>query len=230
MNRKKGFLRKVWGISLAALGALLVAGCGGLPKDYATVSTAMPVDQESSAYTISKGDTIEIKFPYTENFNEEVVVRTDGHITTRVAGEFEAAGLTTQQFSEVIRQKASSRLKDPMVVVNVKHSSLRVYVGGEVTTPGFVNYRDGITALQAVFERGGFRDTAQWDKVVVLRTEGKTTKRVELNIDSISSAPLAPSDVVYVQKTGMAKAGLAVKQFRDLLPIPAGMTASTPIP
>ncbi len=226
----KWFLLDVWRISLVIFGAFLVAGCSGLPRDFATVSRVMSQAVQSPPYAIQKGDTIEIKFPYTENFNEDVVVRTDGHITTRVAGEFEAANLTPEQLGEVIRQKASNRLKDPLVVVNVKHSALRVYVGGEVTTPGFVAYRDGMTALQAVFERGGFRDTAQWDKLVVLRTEDKTTRLMEVDIDSVSSSPLVANDVVYVQKTGLAKAGLAVRQFRDLLPIPAGMTAPLPMP
>jgi len=226
----KRLLLDLWCITLVSVGALSAVGCGGLPKDYATASKAISQPVQSQPYTIQKGDSLEIKFPYTENFNEDVTVRTDGHITTKISGEFKAAGLTPDQLAEMVKQKASNRLKDPMVVVNLKQSSQRVYVGGEVVTPGFVLYRDGITALQAVFERGGFRDSAQWDKLVVLRTEGNTRRRLDLDIDSVSSAPLVPSDVVYVQKTGMAKAGLAVKQFRDLLPLPGGMTAPLPIP
>ncbi|MCE5336678.1 MAG: polysaccharide biosynthesis/export family protein [Desulfobacteraceae bacterium] len=218
----KQLLPRLGRISLIAAAMLMMVGCGGLPKDYAMSSQTMHQNTQSAAYKINKGDTIEVKFPYTENFNEDVIVRTDGQISTRVAGEFEAADLTTAQLGENIRQRASARLKDPMVVINVKNSALKVYVGGEVGTPGFVGYRDGITALQAVFERGGFRDSAQWDKLIVFRTENNETKRIELGVDAVASASLSPSDVIFVQKSGMAKAGLAVKQIRDLLPVPTG--------
>lgn len=224
----KRFLPRLGRIGVVGACVLLLAGCGGLPKDYATVSQTLAQAQPSGPYTINKGDTIEVKFPYTENFNEDLIVRTDGHITTRVAGEFEAADLTTEQLADQIRERASQRLKNPMVVVNVKNSALRVYVGGEVGTPGFVAYRDGMTALQAVFERGGFRDTAQWDTLIVFRTQPEGTMRMDLDIDSVAGSPLAPSDVIFVQKSPMAKANLVVKQFRDLLPVPTGVSSSVP--
>ena len=98
-------------------------------------------------------------------------------------------------------------------------SQLKIYVGGEVGTPGTVPYREGLTGLQAVMERGGFRDTAQWDLVALVRMEKDVVRMKELGIDEMASKPLIANDVIFVPKTGIAKVILAVRQYiRDMLP------------
>ena len=216
--------RYVTGFAVLLLTLCMVwaAGCG-LPRDYTNLSPSMPVTQaEAKPYLIQSGDILEIKFPYTEKHNEEVTVRPDGYIATQIAGEIKATDRTPADLATDVKQKSSERLRDPKVVVMVKQSGQKVYVGGEVDTPSAIPYREGLTALQAVFECGGFRDTAKWDTLMLVRMEEDAYKVTEMDLDSVASYPLAANDVVFVPKTGVAKANLQIKQYiRDMFPIPS---------
>jgi len=104
----------------------------------------------------------------------------------------------------------------------------RAYVGGEVRKPGFVALHEGMTSLRAIFESGGFLDTAKVDHVLHVRWDdgGKYSARV-LDLkhvletgDMTSDVLLTPNDVVFVPKTAIANADLAVRQYLiDLIPL-----------
>ena len=52
-------------------------------------------------------------------------------------------------------KRSSTSLRDPKVAVNVRTMNpTRIFVGGEVFKPGFVNYTPGLTAVQAVMPGG----------------------------------------------------------------------------
>jgi polysaccharide export outer membrane protein len=199
-----------------------------LPPDYSTLPPSLAVGAaEAKPYLIQGGDILEVKFPYTEKHNEEVTVRPDGYVTTQIAGELKAADRSPAEVAAEIKQRSASRLRDPKVVVVVKQSVQKVYVGGEVYNPSAVPYHEGLTALQAIFQCGGFRDTAKWNTLMLVRMEKDAYKATEMNLDSIATYPLAANDVIFIPKTGVAKANLAVKQYvRDMLPIPTGLSAN----
>jgi protein involved in polysaccharide export with SLBB domain len=219
---KISLVQGYFSIVLVILTLLFMASCASLPKDYAALPESMPRQQATapSQYQIQVGDLLQVRYPYTESHNEELMVMPDGNIAAQVGGKVKAAGLTAEELAEEIRKASSVRLRDPKVIVSVKQSSLKVYVGGEVALAGPVPYREGLTALQAIFEKGGFKDTANWDDIVLVRLEAGKFKTSHLGIEGVASLSLQASDVIYVPKTGVAKANLAVKQFiRDMLPV-----------
>ena len=48
-----------------------------------------------------------------------------------------------------------------------------------LTPPGPVQIQEGMTPMQAIFDRGGFKDTAQRDGVVLIRDGGSENPQIE---------------------------------------------------
>ena len=120
-------------------------------------------------YQIGMGDELDVKFLYQPGQSVHVPVRPDGRISLPVSGELDVVGLTPTELQQLIVERSRSRLRNPEVTVVVtKLGEQRVYIGGEVKTPGFVTLRPGMTPLQAVLQSGGFKKTAKLDNVLLL--------------------------------------------------------------
>jgi protein involved in polysaccharide export with SLBB domain len=176
-------------------------------------------------YRLTPGDLIDVKFPYHPEENERVPVRPDGKISLQVATDIEAAGKSPKELEQIIEGKASATLRNPVVsIVVAQLAEHKVYVGGDVAKPGFVLYRDGLTPLQAVMERGGFLDTAKTDEVILVPRGQRKDARI-IDLESVmdgeagENVVLSPDDVVVVPRTWIGKADIWVDQWiRGLLP------------
>jgi protein involved in polysaccharide export with SLBB domain len=213
-------------ISILALVLTIFAGCTtehrNLPK------AALAGEPENPPpYVIQPGDQLDIKFFYNPELNETVIVRPDGKISLQLVDEIVASGQTPAQLDQTLTEKYAQELRKPVVTVIVRSfSAQRIYVGGEVNKQGFVNITAGMTPLQAVFEAGGFKETADPESVILIR-KGPQKEPVPVRLDLksalVASAPegamqLHPQDVVYVPKTAIAEANKFVQQYiQDLL-------------
>ncbi len=91
-------------------------------------------------YVIQPGDGLEIKFRFTPELNEEVIVRPDGMITLQIVGDVMAATQTPEELLRTLMGAYRASLKDPaLVVVLRRFAGNHVFVGGEVQTPGRIN-------------------------------------------------------------------------------------------
>jgi polysaccharide biosynthesis/export protein len=213
------------------LGVLLVlvfwlAGCGPAIKVEPLAAADLPRLQVAGnfpdqVYRIEPGDTLFIRFPYHQEMDQEAVVEPDGRITATRVGPVTVTGLRTSELEQLLKERASDRLRDPEVVVTIrKFAEKPIYVGGEVGRPGTIAYRKGLTVLQAVIGAGGFKDTARIDSVILVRGTGPDapviTRKLDLKRPVIQGEdePLfvAPHDVIFVPKTPIANADLWVDQ------------------
>ncbi|MBI3796323.1 MAG: polysaccharide export protein [Deltaproteobacteria bacterium] len=183
-------------------------------------------------YHIEPGDRLEINYPFHPEMKQEAVVQPDGKISAILAGPVTVAGLTTTEVENLLKERTSTHLRDPEVVVVIdQYAPKSVYVSGEVGKPGLVPYEKGLTPFQAITAAGGFKDTAQAESVVLVRTGADNEVVIrKLNLlETVTDGTkeplhLAPHDIVYVPRSGIADADLWVKQhIRDLLPIQPGM-------
>jgi len=178
------------------------------------------------SYRLAPGDLLDIKIPYHPEENERVPVRPDGQIGLQSAGDLMAAGMTPKQLEEAIEQKASATLRNPVVsVVVAQLAEHKVYVGGDVAKPGFVMFRDGLTPLEAIIERGGFLDTAKLDTVLYITRNGDQVEKQTLDLKAVVNGTsteqvvMAPDDIIFVPRTFIGKADVWVDQWvRGLLP------------
>jgi protein involved in polysaccharide export with SLBB domain len=230
-------MRKHGYAAIAATFALgfgaLVTGCASSGSSSGTAFTVPAPPPSQTEYAIQAGDVLAIQFYYHKDHDQnDILVRTDGKILLPLVGEAQAAGLTPSQLSAELAKKYTSNLKDPQVSVSIKsvYQNL-VWVGGEVNKPGFVQYRPGLTAVQALLDAGGPKDTAATDECVLLQKVGRQEYRsAKLNLAKViyegdikADLVLGPKDVIFVPKTGIAKANVVVEQyFIKLIPIRFG--------
>jgi len=215
----------------AAALALLLAGCGhrapaSSPAGLAALQPPVPPEPGPN-YRIQLGDELHVRFTYQPEMNEQVPVRPDGRISLVSTGEIDAVGRTPSELERVIVERTSAHLRNPEVTVIVtKLGETRVYVGGEVLSPGYIPLRAGMTPLQAVLERGGFKTTAKRESVLLLTpgADGRfSAARIDLEQVVDAGVPervrLHPNDVLYVPRTWIADMNIVVDQYiRGLIP------------
>jgi protein involved in polysaccharide export with SLBB domain len=179
-------------------------------------------------YRLEPGDTVRIRYTFHSENDQDEIVRPDGKIRVTDVGEVQAAGVTIDELAKQLKEVTSKRLRDPEVIVSVTEFAPKtVYVAGEVGKPGPIPYRKDLSPLQAVIEAGGFRDTALTRQVVLVRGLGPDGRTVSRTLDmqralrqgSPDAVSLAPRDVLYVPRTGVAEANIWVDQhFTQLFP------------
>lgn len=103
-------------------------------------------------------------------------VNPDGMIQFPHVGPLKLAGLTEYQARDLLTKRLSVYLKNPQITVRVQaYRSGRVYIDGEVRTPGTVNLNDlPMTLPEAIGRAGGFTPVADRANIAVTRN-GQTT-------------------------------------------------------
>lgn len=185
-------------------------------------------------YRIYPGDEIEVAVPSAPELNRSLVVPPDGRITMNLIPPVMAADRTVEELQSQLAGAYAGQLRRPAVSVSVKTATpLRVFVGGEVAKAGVYDMPGDINALQAIIQAGGFAVTGKRQEVVIIRRgpDGRAMMRtVDLlkatrNPAGADLVPLRRFDIVYVPRSGIAEANLAVQQyFRDLIPVNFGFS------
>jgi len=172
-------------------------------------------------YRIGEGDKVKISFPLTPEMSQEALVRPDGAVSLRAAGDVVIAGLSPPEASALVAAKSAARLRSPEVVVEVVDpASAKVYVGGEVRIPGAYPITGPIGAVSALQLASGSTDTARISEVILLRRspDGRAMLKV-VDVHALLEGRLAddprivPGDILFVPKTRIAELGLWVEQF-----------------
>jgi protein involved in polysaccharide export with SLBB domain len=229
---KERFLAKSQTATLVAL--LVIVACSNPVAHIPEINPellAKPVSQPATeqVYKLVPYDLLTIRFTYhpEQDPKTPIAVRPDGQITLDGVGSVRAAGLTPEELGKEIAAKSSKRLRNPEVIVTVTQFAQRkIYVGGQVKSPGVVQFQGEMTPLQAIFDRGGFADDAQVDSVILIRNTGGAEPiigRINANQALENGMPekitLLTNDVIYVPMSGIGRADLWVKQhLRDVLP------------
>jgi polysaccharide export outer membrane protein len=159
----------------------------------------------SSEYRLGSEDLIEC-FVYKEpELTTTAVVRPDGMISLRLAGEIQATGRTARELQAEIRSKLLEFMSNPVVNVIVKEiNSPKISVFGEVRKPDVFPIKQRMTVFDAIALAGGFTEFAKRDRrVVVIRDGSSGQDRIKLNLERLikGGAPfyLQASDTVFVE-------------------------------
>ena len=215
---------KVVGILVLVMG---LAACA--PNSLAVKPAPLGQMQQQTAafqekeYLIAPGDVLDVKFMYNPEFNELAMpVRPDGRISLQLAPDIKAAGLTASQLRELLGTKYATELKTPEVAVIVRSfAESRIFVDGEVVTPGFADLGPRMTVMRAIDLKGGMRETARLSQVIIIRKdfEGqpKATvvdlRKVINGSDLSQDIKLMPYDIVYVPKSNIARVDKWVLEY-----------------
>ncbi len=161
------------------------------------------VDNES--YVIGAEDVLYIHVWKEDALSKTLPVRIDGNISLPLIHQIKAAGLTPFQLEEAIVRRLREFYENPMVSVTVMEAnSFKVYVSGQVRSPGVYRLRSETTILQIIPMAGGFTDWAKEKKILVIRNENGKESRITVNYkkalkgDPGSNLVLRPGDNIIV--------------------------------
>jgi len=147
---------------------IAAVGCASPPT--------MPPDTDVTQredYVIGPSDILGIRvWKNPELSVEQVPVRPDGKISTPLAGEVQAAGLTSKQLEDVLAKALTVYVTAPHVTVIVlKMDSRHVSVEGQVQRPGLIPLESDMRVVDAITMAGGFTPFANKKRIKVLRRE-----------------------------------------------------------
>lgn len=165
-------------------------------------------------YLLRPGDTLDLQYRLTPEFNQTVMVQPDGYVNLNVAGTLQVSGLTVDQAHDLIVSKASAKLKDPelnLVLESFTHPY--VVVAGQVAKPGQIELKENTSALGAIMMAGGFTPNAKAGQVIVFRKVNDQIAEVKiLHLSRIHKTAqlekdmeLQPGDMILVPQDRISK-------------------------
>ncbi len=158
-----------------------------------------------NAYAIGVGDVIEISVWKMPELSVSVPVRPDGRVSVPLLGDIQAAGMTPLALKEQLALEFKKYVTAPEVSVVIKEiNSRKVFVTGEVKTPGAFDLQPRAKLMQILAMAGGLTPYAK-GKVIVLRDNresrdkgGNAEKRFEIELKTIISGK-RPQDNIILQ-------------------------------
>lgn len=217
---------------LFVAGAAL-AGCastGGSPGstaaassgDFADIPFATWTDAEPE-YVLSVNDEIEVATPTATELTRQLKVGPDGRITLPLIGQVMAGDRTLSELQAEVAAAYSTQLVRPIVEVSLRQAGpIRVYVGGEVRTPGVYEINGDMDAYQAVVAAGDYTTIAKPEQVALIRRGpgGSRMMRV-VDLRPRRAAPIAirRNDIIYVPRSNLGELANFFTLIRNALPV-----------
>jgi polysaccharide export outer membrane protein len=126
--------------------------------------------QSAGDYVIGPQDLLSITVYDSADLNGKYAVELDGSFTFPLIGRVKAGGLTIRDFeTELKKRLAEGFFKNPQVTVAIEqYRSQRVFVTGEVRSPGTYPLTGDMTLIEALAKAGSTTQNAS-DEVVVVR-------------------------------------------------------------
>jgi polysaccharide export outer membrane protein len=132
-------------------------------------------------YKVRNGDSLEVQFAFSPEFNQTLWVQPDGYITLKSAGMIVAAGHTLPELTADIERAYAGILHNPVVTIDLKDFQKPYFiVAGQVGKPGKYELRSDFTVTEGVAIAGGFTEASKHSQVILFRpgTNGMTEARL----------------------------------------------------
>ena len=231
--------RALMSAGLAALALLLLSGCSSNPRytDYHAFVQEPRRNASTEPYLIGPPDVIEFKSTRVREVNNyRETVSPDGFINVPLLGQIEVAGRTTASIQAELEDRARFYYEDADVNVRVsKYASKKVFVFGQVSSPGAYYYNGSNTVLDMLAQSKP-TELADPGSILIVRPDENGELRARMTIDldrmittgdTTLNAVLQEGDIIYVPPSGIAKAALTFQQL--LLPFqPLASTINGP--
>ena len=201
-------------LGLALLALVMGAPCAANDKGQAPSAAAAGFQERNPRYGLRKGDSFDVDFAFSPEFNQTVVVQPDGYITLRGAGSMRVEGQTIPELTETIKKAYANILHNPVVTVALKDFEKPYFVAaGQVGKPGKYDLRSDLTLVEAVAIAGGFTQNSKHSQVVLFRrvsdqlVEARlfNVKQMLQSRDLSEDAHLRPGDMIYVPQNTISK-------------------------
>ena len=192
--------------------AVTVSGCAS--DAYVATNSPLLKDQPGSGavtiYRIGVDDTVNVNVWRNPELTVTVPVRPDGKISMPLIGDVTAAGSTPEEVAADISKRLQNFVRDPNVTLIItglqSHEYLtRLRITGAVRTPSSINYRQGMTVLDAVLAAGSVNDFAAPNSTKLYRKIDGKARVINIHLGDIlyeghleTNIDLRPGDIITV--------------------------------
>jgi polysaccharide export outer membrane protein len=214
-------------VAVPGSSANTLAGSGAARASVSATSSAEPApstptsgaapqfQQRDSRYKIQPGDSFDVTFELSPEFNQTgVAVQPDGFVNLHGVGDIKVQGQTVPQLTETLRKVYGKILNDPAISVVLKDFQKPYFIAdGQVARPGKYELRGDTTLTEAIAMAGGFLDTAKHSQVVLYRRVDDNwtsaqlinVKKMEADRNLREDPFLHPGDMLFVPKNTLSK-------------------------
>ena len=178
----------------------LAAGCG-TDGGINAVNPTVPVPVSTSQLRVGDSLTIAL-LGVPDPSTNSVQIDEQGLITLPFIGALSAAGASTAELSQRIRETYIARKIYMVVDVSVNVTERYVYVGGEVQHPSRIPWSPDLTVAKAIQSAGGFTLYAKETAVSLVRDKDAYVIDVKLAQKNPGQDPrLMPGDSLQVARS-----------------------------
>lgn len=187
--------------------ALTLAGCRSAKVDPGYEAL---VEQEHAIPAVGElgaGDKFDLSVYGEPGLSGEFTVSSEGTINYPFLGRLSVEGKTCAELEdELIKGLGDGYLKRPNVRCSItEYNSKRIFIFGEVGSPGSFPYRSNITIIEAMALAGGFAERADSNRTKLSRVIRGTEIQVQVPVQEIvegrsQNIKLLPGDIVYVPR------------------------------
>src|ERR1019366_5794330 len=173
------------------------------------------VHERNPRYRLRRGDTFDLDFALSPEFNQTVAVQPDGYVTLKGVGSIFVEGQTVPELTETVKAAYAKTLHDPVIAIALKDFEKPYFIAsGQVSKPGKYDLRSDLTLTEAVAIAGGFNDKAKHSQVVLFRPvaggAGYEAKLIDIKkllaTRNLSEDPqMRPGDMIYVPQSVFSK-------------------------
>jgi len=186
--------------------SIVVAGFLALSTGCNTdrVNGANPrIPANTSSALLRPGDSLAVALQsIPDPSSNSVQIDEQGIISLPYIGNLTAAGMTTSELSQRIRETYIEGKIYKAVDVSVSVTERYVYVGGEVTRPGRIIWTPDLSLTKAIQSAGGFTLYAKENRVTLARDQNAYDLNVTLaQKDPAQDVILMPGDSIQVPRS-----------------------------
>jgi polysaccharide export outer membrane protein len=148
--------------------------------------SAQDTDEARQPYTINPGDLLEISVWKELDLQREVLVRPDGAFSFPLSGDIVAQGRTVEDVRRELTSRLATYIPDLVVTVTVAEiNGNKIFVIGQVKTPGVFVVNPRVDVIQALSIAGGMTPFAQVNNIKILRRRGSQQTILEFRYSDI---------------------------------------------
>lgn len=180
----------------------------------ASAQASPGLHERNPRYMVRKGDTFDLDFALSPEFNQTVAVQPDGYVTLKGAGSIFVEGQTVPELTETVKAAYAKTLHDPVIAIALKDFEKPYFIAsGQVSKPGKYDLRSDLTVTEGVAIAGGFNDRAKHSQVVLFHPVpggGYEAKLLDIKkllaTRNLNEDPqLRPGDMLYVPQNTFSK-------------------------
>jgi len=185
---------------------------GGAAPAAETPSEAPIPEPRISEFILGPGDTVEITVYRHDDLNRKTQIQPDHTFFFPLVGSVNTRGMGLRQLRTELTERLAKFFIDPQVSVEITGSPNRkIFVLGEVNTPGVYQFDTPTSAVEAISRAGGFTRDAKQRSILLVRGDLSSPELKKLDFKLFlrggaweQNVPLLSGDLMYVPATSFA--------------------------